>query len=303
MDFFTIGTNVGSAVLANQFGNYMKRLTKSLHKASVKSDFVYMPKHSRVEWSMSLRPKKGAQSEERNSKIMDDIALVVAEYVVDVREPGIIRKILTKDYELNESEKQAVEAICHKFLGMEEGQAEARKARLMLIETAFHEMIEGQQRTLDLDGFITFRLQNYGMKLREMVDYAVEEFLLDKQYEDFIELLQYFVYFQEPLTPFIHVMHKRGSEFIILNERLKQIEASSGDVVMRMADQELQMEDVIVSTLISLSPERILLHTRDPEALAITTIRRIFGERVQLCLRCPQCKEFHQGTRQRDLVT
>lgn len=300
MDFFSISTNVESAVSANQFANYMQRLAKSLHKGSIKSDFVYQPKYSRVEWSMSLRPKKGTQSE---AQILDDIALVVAEYVVDVREPGIIRKILMKDYELNESEKQAVEAICHRFLGMEEGQAEARKARLMLIEAAFRQMLAGQQRTVDLDGFITFRLQNYGMKLREMVDYAVEEFLLDKQYEDFIELLQYFVYFQEPLTPFIHVMHKRGSEFIILNEGFKQIEASSGDVVMRMADQELQMEDVIVSTLISLSPERILLHTRDPEALAITTIKRIFGDRVQLCLRCPKCKDFHQGTRQRDQVT
>ncbi|AZK48195.1 putative sporulation protein YtxC [Paenibacillus lentus] len=300
MEFFLIGTNVESAESANQFGNYMQRLTKSLHNGSVKSEIIYLPKYSRVEWSMSLRPKKGAQSE---AKIMDDIALAVAEYVVDVREPGIIRRILTKNYELNENEKQAVEAICRKFLTMEEGQAEARKARLMLIEAAFRQMLEGQQSTFDLDGFITFRLHNYGLKLREMVDYAVEEFLLDKQYEDFIELLQYFVHFQEPLTPFIHVMHKRGSEFIILNDRLKQIEASSGDVVMRMADQELQMEDVIVSTLISLSPERILLHTRDPEALAIKTIRRIFGERVQLCLRCPQCKDFHQSTRQRDLVT
>lgn len=303
MDFFTISTNVESAVSANQFADYLKRLTKSLHKGSVKSDFVYMPKRSRAEWSISLRPKKkGAQAEEHSKKIMDELARVIAEYVVDVREPGIVRKILTKDYELDESEKQAVEAICHRFLGMEEGQAEARKARVMLVWTAFREMIEGQS-SLDLDGFVTFRLQDYGMKLREMVDYAVEEFLLDKQYEDFIGLLQYFVYFQEPLTPFIHVMHKRGSEFVIFNEGLKQIEASSGDVVMRMADQELLMEDVIVSTLISLSPERILLHTRDPEALAITTIRRIFGDRVQLCLRCPQCKDFHQGTRQRDQVT
>ncbi|WP_055109004.1 putative sporulation protein YtxC [Paenibacillus ihumii] len=302
MDFFTIGTNVESAASANQFAGYMRRLTKGLHKGSVTSDFAYLPSCGRAEWSIRLTTGKGAKPVQTGSKIPDELARAVAEYVVDVREPGIVRKILTKDYELDESEKQAVEDICSRFLGMDEGQAEARKARIMLVEAAFRQMLD-EHASIDLDGFVTFRLQDYGMKLREMVDYAVEEFLLDKQYEDFIGLLQYFVYFQEPLTPFIHLMHRRGSEFVIMNEGLKQIEASSGDVIMRLADQEMQMEDVIVSTLISLSPERILLHTRDPEALAIKTIQRIFGQRVQLCLRCPKCKDFMQGTRQRDQVT
>lgn len=299
MDFFTISTNVASAASASQFAEYMQRLTKGLHKGSISSGFVYMPEHARAEWSISLKPRKGSQSVW--SKINLELANAVAEYVVDVKEPGIVRKILTKDYELDESEKQAIEAIYRRFLTAEEGQAEARNARIMLVEAAFLQMLE-QQEALDLDGFITFRLKDYGLKLREIIDYAVEEFLLDKQYEDFIALLQYFVYFQEPLTPFIHVMHKQGSEFVILNEGLNQIEVSSGDVVMRLADQELQMENMIVSTLISLSPERILLHTCEPEALAIKTIRQIFGDRVELCLRCPQCKDFLQETRQRDQV-
>jgi len=299
MDFFTISTNVASAASASQFAEYMQRLTQGLHKGSASSEFAYMPERSRAVWSISSKPKKGIQS--TWSKIMHELAHTVAQYVVDIKEPGMVRRILTKDYELDESEKQAVLAIYDRLLTAEEGQAEARKARIMLIEAAFLEMLE-QQEFIDLDGFVMFRLQNYGLKLREMIDYAVEEFLLDKQYEDFIALLQYFVYFQEPLTPFIHVMHKQGSEFVVLNEGFTQIEVSSGDVVMRLADQELQMENMIVSTLISLSPERILLHTCEPEALAIKTIRQIFGDRVELCLSCPECKDFPQEARQRDQV-
>jgi trimethylamine:corrinoid methyltransferase-like protein len=71
-------------------------------------------------------------------------------------------------------------------------------------------------------------------------------------------------------------------------------------VVARIADQELEMEDIVVSTLISLSPSRIVIHTRDPEVVIISTIRRIFGERVELCLLCPHCNLLHQGARHSD---
>ncbi|WP_019638415.1 putative sporulation protein YtxC [Paenibacillus fonticola] len=302
MDFFTISAKVESSVSANQFADYMKRLAPGLHKANIKAEFVYMPRRKRMEWNMSAKTAKGLHINHYN-QLMDELAQIVAEYVVDVKEPGIVGKILLKDYELADGEMQAIKSICCRFLGAEEEYAEARKARVSLVGSALRSVF-GSLDALDLDGFISFRLQEYETRLRETVDFAVEEYLLDKQYEDFIGLLQYFVYFQEPLTPFIHVMHRQGGEFVLLNEGFKQIDSpASGDVVMRMADQEMQIEDVIVSTLISLSPERILLHTRDPEALAITTIRRIFGERVQLCLRCSHCKEFHQRIRQRDQVT
>ena len=55
---------------------------------------------------------------------------------------------------------------------------------------------------------MTFRLQSYEQELREMAEYAVDEFMLDQQYEEFVSLLKYFVYFQEPKMPLVHVIHK-----------------------------------------------------------------------------------------------
>ena len=66
---------------------------------------------------------------------------------------------------------------------------------------------------LNLDGFMTFRLQSYEQELREMAEYAVDEFMLDQQYEEFVSLLKYFVYFQEPKMPLVHVIHKGKRTF------------------------------------------------------------------------------------------
>ncbi|MNO74074.1 YtxC-like family protein [compost metagenome] len=157
---------------------------------------------------------------------------------------------------------------------------------------------------MNLDGFIRFRMRDYEDKLKEIVDYAVEEYLLDQQYEEFISLLQYFVYFQEPLTSLVHLMHKKDHEFSILNENFTPIKAPPiGGMVAHMADQELEMEDVVVSTLIALSPDRVLIHTLEPDTLIISTICRIFGDRVELCSDCPQCSLFHNEIRSRDQGT
>lgn len=292
MDFFAFRAKVESVASANQFADYMLQLTRSLHKGTVRTDYKYHPEQSLVEWSVQIKTSKLS----RKLDILDKTTAKMAEYIVDVKEPQIVHRILLKNEELSSEEKEAVKSICRKFLELEKCSDESKRARISLVAKHLKECLQ-QFPSIDLDGFIAFRLTEYNLKLYEMVDFAVEEFLLERQYEDFIGLLQYFVYFQEPLTPFIHVMHKQGSEFVILNEGYIPIDSSSaGDVVIQMADLELQMEDMVVSSLISLSPERILLHTNEPEALAVTTICRIFGERVELCQNCSRCRDFQQAS-------
>ena len=79
----------------------------------------------------------------------------------------------------------------------------------------------------------------------------MDELLLDKQYEEFIGLLQYFVHFQEPLTPLVHLMHKKDQEFVVLDEKFTSIHIpAGGGMVARIDDQELEMENAVVSSLI-----------------------------------------------------
>ncbi|MBP1905253.1 putative sporulation protein YtxC [Paenibacillus turicensis] len=222
------------------------------------------------------------------------LARAVAKYIVNECEPQLVKVMLKKE-SLAQEEDEFVKLynFCMDLLVDTTENKRSRNFRIEKIATACMDYFS-QHRLLHVEGFISFWLKEYTRLLQDTMQYAIEEYLLDRQYEEFISLLQYFVYYQEPLTPVLHLIHDHDSEFNILNEQFKEVNVNYVQgVVARIADQELEMEDAIVSTLITLSPERIVLHTMEPQAVIITTIKRIFGERVEVCTGCTTCQMIH----------
>lgn len=304
MFFFTISVNVDSAQSGQLFAKYIMDNVPGLSSNQIQMSIHETSNHTmeaviRVYWSRSDR----SDSVDRGRRITwtEHLASGIAKFIVDVKEKSIVSRIISKQFNLTAREEiQAIHQMCCKLLGSGQEGIEARNLRILRVQTAIARYFE-DQNSLHVDGFLNFRLKEYEGKLKETIEFAIDEYLLDKQYEEFISLLQYFVYFQDPMIPLVHLMHKRGNEFALMNEQFTPIQAThSGGVIARIADQELEMEDVIVSTLISLSPSRILIHTLDPDVQIITTIRRIFGERVELCLSCPDCRLYHHEARHRD---
>lgn len=298
MDFFTVRVTCGSADSEERFKSLIQDAVNSLHNRRKVQLRFQVSEGGMLEAVVEGRPDSNS-GQDHPEQLIDLLTLGIAEYIIDVKEAEIATRVMKRDYSFESREEaQQVQQMVDRLLA-EEGTdtGGSRKERKTLVQKAIREYLQ-TSNDLHLDGFALFRLKSYEDKLREIVDFAVDEFLLNKQYEEFIGLLQYFVYFQEPLTPLVHLMHKHGHEFAILNEQFTPVHVpASGGVVARIADQEMQMEDVIVSTLISLSPDKILIHTQDPDALVNTTISRIFGDRVEICLLCPHCKPFHQEFR------
>lgn len=303
MDFFSLRTTINRNHSGQQFLAYICDHGSAVHNGAARADLRYAADGKAVNVLITGCPALEQDSELAiRRKVREDLIRGLALYIVEVKENSIATQLAARTYSFSSKEEErAVKDYFHKLLsGSEAGDLAARQRRMDEIRHILDRYLQDHDY-LDLDGFIDFRLQNYKDKLREMVDVAMEEYLLDQQYEEFIHLLQYFVHFQEPLTPFVNLMHIRDHEFSFLNEDFTKINIPSpGGVVAKMVGQELEMEDRVVSTLISLSPDRILVHTVQPDAQIIVTIQRIFGDRVQLCLHCPQCHLVHQDARRRD---
>lgn len=300
MDFFSLRMNLKADHSGQQFLAYICGAGSDVHRGAARTDLRYSPNGKVMMLTISSAGQ--AKWKERRDKTEAELAAGIARYIVEVREEEIAMELAVKEYPFSsDEEERAVEACVRSLLAGSEREARlARERRIKGIQDKLTGYLQANSY-LDLDGFIRFRLQEYRNQLREAIETALEEYLLDQQYEQFIRLLQSFVKFQEPLTPLVHLMHNGDREFSVLNEQFTKINASvPGGVVAQMADQEMELEDRIVSTLISLSPCRILIHTRHPESLIISTIRRIFGDRVQLCLHCPQCHTYHLEPRRRD---
>ncbi|ALS26806.1 putative sporulation protein YtxC [Paenibacillus cisolokensis] len=216
--------------------------------------------------------------------------LVLAEY-----EPALIRRMIRRQYRVDDpAEALAMEKYCSGLLTGAEWEEDAvgmadRARRKEMIAREL-ELYLSENTEINLTGFIDFRMSQYREELREITVYAVDEFVLDRQYREFISLLKYFVCLQEVKVPLVHLFHQGGNEFMLCDERLKKIEVHNGDrIIAEMLESEMNVDDMVISSLITVSPKQICIHTREPELQVIRTIETIFDSRVTLCIDCPSC--------------
>lgn len=146
---------------------------------------------------------------------------------------------------------------------------------------------------INIDGFIRFRLKEYIGELRDATEKAVDEFLMEREYREFIQLLKYFVEVQEPRIDLVHVLID-GSFFKLLDEQMQPVknEYLEGFIV-NMVDSEINYEDLLISALISIAPKKVTLHYKSQESNSATleTIKSVFEGRVGKCRGCSFCKD------------
>lgn len=142
------------------------------------------------------------------------------------------------------------------------------------------------------DGFVRFRLKEYLDELYEVVDLAVDDYLMEKEYNDFIRLLKYFVDIQEPKIERVNVLIQPNGFFQLFDGQNNIIKSDYLEsFIIELADSELNYEDLLISTLITLAPKQIILHLPDAAAIrgTVSTIESIFEERVSFCSGCGKC--------------
>lgn len=217
--------------------------------------------------------------------LCSEVASCLADFIVDDLEGELIWHYIHKDgksYSLED--QQIIFDFCIELLQDDEkwsGQI-SRSRKEKLIDAFLEYLLE--YSAMNLFGFVNFRLKYYLDDLRAVVHYAMEEFHIEEQYQEFIALLKYFVFAQEIKRAAVHIVHREGNEFMVLDENYKPIEVNDlRELVVETIDKEMNMEDMIISTLITVSPKTVYIHTSQPEQQIIRTIQYIFEERAILC--------------------
>ncbi|GIP34321.1 putative sporulation protein YtxC [Paenibacillus sp. J2TS4] len=272
----------------NHYAVLVQTLKKELQKIN-RSDNVYQLYYDAGRFTVTIHWVSGEQGvlKQETRKIAGTaVGRVLAEYIVDCEELKIIHRIIVKEYRCSQEETDKISCYCKELLDGSSEDAhpfDIKRRRKAKVSSAIQSYLL-ETPVLHLTGFMRFRLGDYTRELEEAVDYAVEEMMMEQQYQDFISLLKYYVYVQDTVIPAAHLMHKGGHEFQLLNEHMKPIDPklfhiNRGEVF----DAEESEEDLIVSALLSVSPQKIYIHTREPELQVIKTIQQIFEHRVELC--------------------
>ena len=221
------------------------------------------------------------------------IANCLADIIVNEWESRIIKKIVRNTYYYyNEEEKQTILNKAREILnplGSNSYHQNERKEKVMLKILDYLDM----NKELILEGFINFRLKDYQNELEDVVNSAVDEFLLEKEYMEFIRLLRYFVDIQEPRVNTVQVIFRKTGKFNLLDENDKPVHNDYLEgFVVDLIDNEINYDDLLISALITLAPREVILHLEKGvmPGDTLNTIKNVFGNRVVICAGCSKCK-------------
>lgn len=216
---------------------------------------------------------------------VSNIAEALASYIVDVLEKPLLDKLIKSTYsETSEKEQNMIYIKTLELIRIRNHQ-HSRDIRLKKIMAEKLVDYFDKQWQINIEGFVRFRLQEYMTDLTSVMEEAKEEVVVEKEYNDFIKLLRYFVDIQEPKVTYAHLMKKKG-KYILID--------SNDDIIAEEACGDLNGCDAIISCLVTYAPEKIHVHIKDfySDEEVLTTVNNIFDDRVVLCLGCNICAEI-----------
>ncbi|HYG56503.1 MAG TPA: putative sporulation protein YtxC, partial [Symbiobacteriaceae bacterium] len=224
------------------------------------------------------------------------VASALSDVIVEKWERLLIRRIIRGTYYyFSKDEQDQIARYTDRNLASGIGPVENnqlykvnRKAQIL---HRLRDYLESAEE-LVIEGFVTFRLRDYVEEVEDAVDRAVDDFLMEREYREFVRLLKYFVDVQEPRMDHVHVLMRPGGSFKLVDDEGSAIKSEYlEEFVVEMVESEVNYEDLLISALITLAPRSVTVHA-DPTTErdeSVETIKGVFGERVRICCACEFC--------------
>lgn len=225
-----------------------------------------------------------------NSKFISFLSNIIEEAIIVFYQEKIMKQLINYNYfYFDEYEKNKILENCMGLLDTEEYIEKIEEEQYIKKELKKY-LVEN--KSIILDGFVYFRLKEYFKVLDYIVDSAVNQFVIEREYTEFIDLLKIYVNSKLPSQETIHLIYING-ESILLDEQ-KNIVSVSENIynAQYLSDITFSSNDFALNTLLSLLPSKIEIHLISEEDEFINTIKLIFEDRVSICTDCNICKTY-----------
>ena len=149
-----------------------------------------------------------------------------------------------------------------------------------------------EKRNIILEGVANFRTNEYIKILDNIVDLSVNQYIIEKEYKEFINLLKIYINSTEPKTDMLHLIYING-ESILLDKEKNIIKIDQNiNSAKYLSDITFSSNDIALNTLLSLLPRKIEIHIINNEDEFINTLKLIFENRISICNSCNICKTY-----------
>lgn len=223
------------------------------------------------------------------------LSKALTEIIVTYYEPKLLRKIARANFfYLSERERNSVIDNAAKLLKDEKMMLPGgfyKATRRSKVMRSILEYLDVANE-INIEGFVNFRLNPYINELSETIERALEIFIAEREYNEFIKLLRYFVEIQECKIDTIHLCQSKDGRYILYDENRNRVSSEYFDELRsEILDDTINYDDLLISTLITISPKNITIHNIDGfrNKELVQTIMNVFTERITICSKCDLC--------------
>lgn len=155
-----------------------------------------------------------------------------------------------------------------------------------------------ENNEINIRGFLTFRTKELKVDLECIADKVVEKYMVEKEYNEFIKLLKYFVEVQESKVDEVNILIEKNGNYYLRDENGNDL---IGSMIMELPEVKFDckenQEELIISTLITSAPKKVIIHCVEhcKNKELIQTISKVFVNRVYYCDKCTACEKIKKG--------
>lgn len=214
------------------------------------------------------------------------VSELIANTILKFYENKIVARIVNSNYfYFDDYEKRIIIENCIKICEL---QYEEKKEKLY---NEVNNYIQ-ENKSIVLEGLINFRVKEYMKMIDSIVDMAVNQYIIEKEYNEFINLLKIYINTTEAGNDILHLVYINGESILLDNE--KNIVPISENIfnAKYLSDITFSSNDFALNALLGMLPKKLEIHLIDEEDEFINTLKSIFEDRISICKDCNICKTY-----------
>lgn len=236
-----------------------------------------------------------------DTKFIHELSCILSCLVIDELEESFLKNIILKNYFYFDSiEKKHILDMCFDIFTDDFNYHFDKKYNCLISN---FENYLSNNKAIILSGFINFRIKDYMAFLEDTVDAAVNAFVIEKEYLEFVSLLKMYISSQSYNSNVVHLIYNNENS-ILLDENKSVINVSDDIFKTKyLSDITFSSNDLALNGLLTLLPKKVYIHLIDNCVDEfIHTLGLIFENRVEVCTDCNICKLYKSNKNKKTVI-
>ena len=236
---------------------------------------------------------------QNNQLFFNKLSTILSLLVIDELEEDFLRKIISQNYfYFDKKEQNVILNLCFDIIADDFSTIFDKKFKSLY--NSFYDYISSN-KTLILKGFTNFRIKAYFKILDEIVNEAVNSYIIEKEYLEFISLLKLYINSQNSNCEVIHIIYS-PSESILLDSNKEIITIANDNLNTKyLSDITFSSNDYTLNTLLTLLPKKIYIHLINSYIDEfINTLQSVFENRLHICTDCIICNLYKKSKKSKN---